>query len=70
MSPAYLVEGRSKLKFSQKMAHFGRYAEVWTGTDNTMKERTVPAIVLNRSNDTGGHYFMSLETGRRLHSYR
>lgn len=34
-----------------------------------MKERTVPAIVLNRSNDTGGHYFMSLETGRRLHSY-
>ena len=52
------------------MAHFGRYAEVWTGTDNTMKERTVPAIVLNRSNDTGGHYFMSLETGRRLHSYR
>ena len=52
VSPVYLVEGRQKLVFSQKLAHFGRYAEVWMGTDNTMKDRTVPGIVLNRSNDS------------------
>ena len=35
-SPAFLVEGSPKLDFLQKTAHFGRYAEVWAGTDNTI----------------------------------
>ena len=52
-SPAFLVKGRPKLDISQKTAHFGRYAKVWIGTDNTMREKAVPAIVLNRSNDFG-----------------
>ena len=34
-----------------------------------MKSRRVPAIALGPSNEWGGHYFMSLYTGKKLHSY-
>ena len=34
-----------------------------------MKASSVPEIALNPSNEHGGHYFMSLYSGRRLHSY-
>ena len=34
-----------------------------------MKRRSVPAIALDPSNDNGGHYFMNLYTGKKLHSY-
>ena len=34
-----------------------------------MKRRGVPAIALRKSNRKGGHYFMSLLTGKRIHSY-
>ena len=43
---------------------------VYTGTTDEMKRRSVPGITLNESNDHGGHYFMSLYTGKRLHSYQ
>ena len=33
-----------------------------------MTSRSVPAIALQESNDFGGFYFMSLETGKRIHS--
>ena len=34
-----------------------------------MQRRSTPAITLLPSNQRGGYYFMSLYTGRRLHSY-
>ena len=34
-----------------------------------MKRKAIPAIALRESNRQGGHYFMSLATGKRLHSY-
>ena len=34
-----------------------------------MKRRSVPAIALMESNDEGGHYFMSLLTGKEIHAY-
>ena len=34
-----------------------------------MESRSIPAIALHTSNDNGGHYFMNLETGKRMHSY-
>ena len=41
---------------------------VYVGTRNDMTSRSVPAIALQESNDFGGFYFMSLETGKRIHS--
>jgi hypothetical protein len=69
MSPSNIVEAKPNPDFSHKRIVFGSYAIVYTGTDNTMNRRGVPAIALNESNDNGGHYFMSLYTGKRLHSY-
>ena len=43
---------------------------VYTGTKNDMKRRSVPSIALNESNDCGSRYFMSLYTGKLLHSYQ
>ena len=69
MSPSNIVEGKPKPDFTHKLIFFGSYAIVYTGTENNMNRRGVPSIALNESNDHGGHYFMSLYTGKRLHSY-
>jgi hypothetical protein len=48
---------------------FGAYALVFEDNDptNTMKRRATGAIVLTPTGNTqGGHYFMSLTTGKRL----
>ena len=41
---------------------------MYTGTENNMNSRTVPVISLKESNDMNGQYFMSLNTGKRIHS--
>ena len=69
LSPSTIVEGKAKLDLARKMITFGSYALVYTGTSNTMKSRAVPGIALRRSNSAGGHYFMSLHTGKRIHGY-
>ena len=43
---------------------------VYTGIENDIKRRSVPSIAINESNDHGGHYFMSLYTGKRLQRYQ
>ena len=53
MSSVIIVEGKSKPDFVKKMTAFGSYALVYTGTDNTMKRRTIPSIALLPSNNTG-----------------
>ena len=69
ISPAGIVTGRNLPDFNNKQIPFGAYAWVFTKTTNTMKSRRVPAIALGPSNEWGGHYFMSLYTGKKLHSY-
>jgi hypothetical protein len=69
LSPAAIVEGREKEDFNKPRISHGSYAMVHKGTTNTMKRRSVPALALQHSNNRGGHYFMSLYTGKRLHSY-
>ena len=69
MVPAMLVEGKHKLDFGNKRIKFGAYAMVYVGTHNNMKKRSVPEIVLKASNEEGGYLFMSLYSGKRLHSY-
>ena len=68
MSPAELVERVDTLDMSQRQILFRSYIEVWDGTTNTMKERIVPCIALNRSNNAGGFYFICLEICKRHNS--
>jgi hypothetical protein len=58
--PSTIVEGIQKLDMDKKRAEFGAYALVYTGTENNMRKRGVPAIELKASNDVGGFYFISL----------
>ena len=68
MSPAAIVIGKHNPDMSRKRINFGAYAMVHIGTTNTMKRRSVPSIALRESNENGGYFFMSLHTGKRLHS--
>jgi hypothetical protein len=69
MSPSMIVLGKAIPDMKYKRISFGSYAIVYTGTDNTMKQRGVPCIALCESNEHGGHYFMSLYSGKKLHGY-
>jgi hypothetical protein len=69
LSPANIVLGRPNTDFTKPKISFGSYAFVYTGTTNTMKSRSVPGIALGPSNESGGYFFMSLYTRKRLHSY-
>ena len=70
ISPATIVEGKPKMDFKRDMIAFGAYALVYTDTSNNNTPRTVPAIALRMSNNAGGHYFMSLHSGKRIHGYK
>ena len=69
MSPSTIVLGLPKPNMKYKTIVFGAHAMVYTGTNNKMDARSIPAIALNASNEHGGHYFMSLYSGKRIHSY-
>ena len=69
MSPATIVQGVPKPNMKYKRIVFGAYAMVYSGTNNKLDARSVPVIALNSSNEHGGHYFMSLYSGKRIHSY-
>ena len=69
MSPSTIVLGLPKPNMKYKTIVFGAHAMVYTGTNNKMDARSIPAIALNSSNEHGGHYFMSLYSGKRIHSY-
>ena len=69
LSPASIVLGKSRPDFSKPHIAFGSYAMVYNSTNNNMSPRTIPAIALKPSNQHGGSYFMSLLSGKRIHSY-
>ena len=69
LSPASIVLGRSPIDYNHSRIAFGSYAMVYTSTNNNMSKRSVEAIALNPSNEKGGYYFMSLETGRKINGY-
>ena len=70
ISPSTIVQGTTKLDLSKDIIVFGAYALVYTDTNNNMKSRAVPGVALRRSNNAGGHYFMSLYSGKRIHGYK
>ena len=67
-SPARLVNGDDKPDYANKRVMFGSHAMVYVGTDNSMDTRAVPSIAMEQSNIFGGYRFLSLETGKVLHS--
>ena len=69
MSPAMIVEGKPKPDVSKKIIPFGSYAMVYTSTSNNMKSRAIEGIALSSAGPKGGYYFLSLQTGKRIHGY-
>ena len=65
-NPTLLVDGRQNPRGDIKRIAYGSYASVYVGTKNNLDSRKVPAIALRDSNGVGGHYFMSLESGKRI----
>ena len=67
MSPARILKVFDSPDLKTKIIAFGSYALVHTGTTNDMSSRRTPSIALSESNSTGGNFFMSLHTGKRIH---
>ena len=70
LSPRYLLTGRHLDYHKHVRLEFGSYAQTHEEHTNNMRARTLGAICLGLSgNEQGGHYFMCLRTGRRLHQF-
>lgn len=66
-SPRELVSGTMLDGARHCVLPFGAYVQTHEEHDNTMTTRTIGAIALRPTgNAQGGHYFMSLQSGRRL----
>ena len=68
LSPATIVTGSPKDDYRSMKLEIGSYVQVYDGTSNDTKSRTLGAITLNPTgNSSGDYYFMSLATGRKIH---
>jgi len=68
-SPALILEGRTNPDCNRTRLTFGSYAHVYdSSSDNTQQKRSIPSIALNEANEKDSQFFMSLETGRKIHS--
>ena len=59
-----IVERKGNPDFNHKHITFVSYDIVYTGKKNYMKISSVPAIVLNESNEHGGNYFTRISPYR------
>ena len=71
MSPRTIVTGHPKIDYNDCKLELGQYCEVYTHPDPTNRQhtRSVSGIALLPLNNNGGYTFMSLMTGKRIHSY-
>ena len=67
---ASLLPNANNPDLNNKRIAFGSYALAYLGTDNKMNYRSTPSIALSESNQTGGNFFMSLQSGQKFHSNR
>ena len=70
LSPGAIVEGRGPHDAENLKVTFGAYCLVFNKTTNTRKPRSTRGIALRPSNSQGGYYFMSLETGKKIHGFQ
>ena len=67
LAPRTIVTGLTMKYGPHMLVPYGSYAHVHNETDNTMRRRTTAAIALRpMGNRQGGHYFLSLRTGRMV----
>ena len=65
LSPFTIVQGRHLHYHKHFQVRYGQYAQIFEGSDNTMKPRCVGAIALGPTgNAQGGVRFFSLSSGR------
>ena len=60
MSERKFVEERPNLYYNTISLKLGSYIQLFEGTKNTQRSRSVGAVALNPSNEKVGYYFMSL----------
>ena len=64
-----IILGSSNTEHNKLKITLGEYAQVYIGTTNITKQITVGATELRPSNEQGGNYFMSLATGKHIHTH-
>ncbi|GAX19421.1 hypothetical protein FisN_4Lu403 [Fistulifera solaris] len=68
LSPRYLLTGQHLDASKHVRCEFGSYVQTHEKHTSDMQPRTTGAICLGPTgNEQGGHYFLSLSTGERLH---
>ena len=70
ISPGAVIEGRGPHNASNLEVTFGAYCLVYRESKNNRTPRSIRAIALRPSNSQGGYYFMSLNTGKRIHGHQ
>ena len=68
LSPAAIVLGTPKIECNNLKLEFGTYVQAHVKSKNNLTTRSVAAICLRPSSTQGGYYFMSLVTGKRIHT--
>ena len=69
LSPAAIILGSPNPYYNKLRITFGEYAQVYIGTTNSKKQRTIGVIALRPGNKRCGYQFMSLATGKQLHAF-
>lgn len=63
-----MILGTPHVDYNTLQLDFGQYCHIFYGTSNTQAPRSIGAIALHPKNTSGSYYFMSLETGKQIHS--
>ena len=66
LSMAEIVKGLPNPNYYIFTVDFGSYAQLYTGTKNTNKSRTIGVISIRSAGKHSGYYFMPLETGNQF----
>lgn len=67
ISPECIVTGKPKPDYRCMKLAFGTYVQVYNGTSNDTKSRTLGAILNPTGKAKGDYYFLSLATGEKIH---
>lgn len=67
MSPETILRGTPRPDFKSISLEFGAYVQIYDGTSNNVRSRTLGAMAMYPTfNVSGDYYFMSLATGARV----
>ena len=69
LSPVAIILWLPNPYYKKLRISFGEYSQVYIGTNNSTKQRTVGVISLGPENEQGRYNFMSLATGKQLHAF-